>query len=82
VTKNKIKEIMEICMKERVPCRVFLYYDVYYRYYIPLLISGKLFLGAEEDDFIIDGYHIRRFKDVTKAQIKDDMCNKILKKKV
>jgi hypothetical protein len=80
VTKNKIKEIAMACMKDKALCRIFLRYDINYRYYIPLLISDKLFLGAEEDDFILDGYAIRRFKDVTKAQIKDDICNKILKK--
>lgn len=80
MTKVEIKEIVASCMNEKTICRIFLRYDISYRYYIPLFISDKLFLGAEEDDFIIDGYHIRRFKDITKAQIKDDMCIEILKR--
>ncbi|MEA4846829.1 MAG: hypothetical protein VB106_06305 [Clostridiaceae bacterium] len=78
MTKAKIKEIVTACMKNRVLCRVFLRYNAYYTYYFPLLASDKLFLGAKEDDFILDGYTVRQFKDVTKAQIKNDMCNEIL----
>jgi hypothetical protein len=33
-----------------------------------------LFLGAAEDDFILDGYAVRRFRDITKAEIKNDIC--------
>ncbi len=58
-------------------CRVFLKYDPNYRYYFPLIVEERLFLGAEEDDFILDGYSIRRFKDVVKAEIKDDKCLEI-----
>lgn len=78
MTKTKIKEVVANCLIQKKLCRVFLRYDINYRYYFPLIYSDKLFLGAEEDDFILDGYAIRRFKDVTKAQIKDDMCEKIL----
>lgn len=78
MTKAEIKDIVENCRKEKKVCRVFLRYDVNYRYYFPLLVNDKLFLGAEEDDFLIDGYAIRRFRDVTKAQIKNDLCATIL----
>ena len=78
MTKTKIKEIINIGLTQKKLCRIFLKYDVNYRYYFPLLCSNELFLGAEEDDFILDGYSIRRFKDVVKVQIKDDMCEKIL----
>ena len=79
VTKTKIREIINTGLTQKKLCRVFLRYDTNYRYYFPLICNDKLFLGAEEDDFILDGYCIRRFKDVTKVQIKNDMCNKILK---
>ena len=67
-------------MKDRALCRILLRFDVNDRYYLPLLIGDKLFLGAEDDDFILDGYTVRHFRDVTKAQTKNDMYNKILKK--
>ena len=34
---------------------------------------------TEEDDFIIDGFAIRRFCDLTKVQIKEDKCIEIIK---
>lgn len=78
MTKLKIKEIVKVCLKEKHLCRIFFRYDNNYRYYIPLIIGDKLFLGIEEDDFVLDGYAIRRFQDVTKTQIKDDICERIL----
>jgi hypothetical protein len=78
MTKTEIKEIVKRSIEQRSLCRMFFRYDVNYRYYFPLISNDKLFLGAEEDDFIIDGYSIRRYVDITKVQIKNDMCVKIL----
>ncbi|QVK16971.1 hypothetical protein KHQ81_08695 [Mycoplasmatota bacterium] len=77
--KSGIKEIVNRSINQRNLCRMFFRYDKHYWYYFPLYANDKLFLGAEEDDFIIDGYSIRRFVDVTKVQIKDDKCLEILK---
>ncbi|MBZ9685330.1 hypothetical protein G9F72_003065 [Clostridium estertheticum] len=79
MTKSEIKEIVNRSIEQRNLCRVFFRYDVNYRYYFPLISNDKLFLGAEEDDFILDGYSIRRYVDVTKVQIKEDKCVEILK---
>lgn len=79
MTKADIREIVAACLQQKRVCRVYLRYDINYWYYIPLIVGDKLFLGTEEDDFILDGYTVRRFKDVTKAQFRDDMCEKILK---
>ena len=57
--------------------RVYCRYDENYWYYYPNAVNARLFLGQEEDDFLLDGYHIRRIADVTKAQIKDDLCERI-----
>jgi len=78
MTKNKIREIINDGLAQKKLCRVFLKYDVNYRYYFPLICNDTLFLGTEEDDFILDGYSIRRYKDITEVQIKNDMCVKIL----
>jgi hypothetical protein len=67
-----MKEMMKQAIDPHNICRVFLKYDVNYRYYFPLLVGERLFLGAEEDDFILDGFHIRRFQDVVKTELKDD----------
>lgn len=76
--KTQIKERMRQAIEPHKICRVFLQYDAYYRYYFPLIVGERLFLGAEEDDFILDGYAIRRFRNVTKAEIKDDKCLEII----
>lgn len=75
-----MKELVSDSISKRSLCRVFLKYDINYRYYFPLLANDKLFLGAKEDDFIINGYSIRRFIDVRKIEIKDDLCITILRK--
>lgn len=77
MTKTQIKELLERAIEPHKICRVFLRYDTFYRYYFPLITGNQLFLGAEEDDFILDGYSIRRFKDVVKAEIRDDKCLEI-----
>ena len=76
--KFEIKDLIKGAIKPHNLCRVFFKYDTNYRYYFPLLVSDKLFLGAEEDDFILDGFSIRRFRDVVKVEIKDDKCLEII----
>lgn len=78
--KSEIKSIINHGIDQRNLCRIFFRYEMNYWYYFPLILSDKLFLGAEEDDFIIDGYSIRRYVDVRKVQIKEDKCLEILQK--
>ena len=66
--KEKIRKIIEEGVNFQQLCRVFFKYEEAYRYYFPLKTGEKLFLGAEEDDFIIDGYSVRRFRDIKKVQ--------------
>lgn len=80
MTKTKIKEIVNSSINQRNLCRMFFRYDINYRYYYPLISNDKLFLGTEEDDFILDGFSIRRFVDLRKLQIKNDKCNEILRR--
>ena len=77
--KSEMKEIVRAAIEPKGLCRMFFKYDFNYRYYFPFQASDKLFLGAEEDDFIIDGFSIRRFCDLTKVQIKDDKCIEIIR---
>jgi len=78
--KWEIKEIVNKCLKEKRLCRAYFNYHREYWYLVPLMVNDKLFLSAEEDDFIIDGYSIRRFRDMKKAEIKNDLCCDILLK--
>lgn len=58
-------------------CRCFFVYDPNYWYYYILDHSDKLLLGIEEDDFILDGFQIRKISDLKKVEIKDDLCKKM-----
>lgn len=80
MTKSEIKENISACFNQRQLCRISLRYEGYDRYYFPLITSEKLFLGAEENDFLLDGYALRRFRDITKAEMKNDFCQEILVK--
>ncbi len=79
MTKKEIKKIISDAIGTKALCRVYMNFDPYYFYYYPLKMSNRLFLAAEEDDFILDGYTIRRFRDVKKTELKDDLCAEINK---
>lgn len=76
---EKIKLITS-AVNSKMMCRIFLKYNHYYSYHFPLVSSDKLFLSANEDDFIIDGFSIRRFCDIKKVEYKDDKCVEIIKR--
>ncbi len=78
--KSEIKKLINTAVTSKELCRIFFRYAHYYSYHIPLLTSEKLFLSADEDDFLINGFSVRRFCDITKAEIKDDKCAEIIKK--
>ena len=77
--KSEIKALVASALEQKNLCRIFFKYDINYRYYFPLITSDKLFLGANEDDFILDGFSIRRFCDVKKAEIRNDKCLEIIR---
>lgn len=58
-------------------CRCWFKYNDFYRYFYILDYSEKLFFGAIEDDFILDGFEINRLSDIDKIEVKDDGCIKI-----
>lgn len=60
-------------------CRCYFRYDPNYFYFYPVGISDKLLFGILEDDFILDGFQIKRISDLTKIELKDDLCVQINK---
>lgn len=60
MTKKEVLELLRQAKSPRQRCRVYLKEEPYYRHYYPLKVSERLFLGAEEDDFILDGYCVYR----------------------
>ena len=57
--------------------RMYFKYDEDYWYYYPNAVNERFVLGQEENDFELDGYHIRKISDLTKAEIKEDLCEQI-----
>ena len=71
-------ELLQHSLEEKPLLRLYLKYDAYYTYWFPFGVSQKLLLAAKEDDFIIDGFSIRRISDIKKIEFKDDKCSEIL----
>lgn len=69
--KSDIKELINKSIEQRQLCRVKFDYDENTWFVFPLLTNDKLFLCVNEDDFIFNGYSIRRFKDVEKAEYQE-----------
>ena len=74
--KNQKIEILNECIKTPRNARVYFEFDPDYYYYYPNAANGKFFVGQEENDFLLDGYHIRRITHIKKAEIKDDLCTR------
>lgn len=77
--KANMIELFQQSAEQKSLIRLLLKYDAYDTFWVPFGASEKLFLVAKEDDFIIDGFSIRRFRDVKELECKDGKCNKILK---
>ncbi len=74
VTKQEMRNTMLSCIDPHKLCRVFMKYDQNYFYYFPLKVNDHFFLGVKEEDFILNGYCIRRCRDVVKVEVRDDIC--------
>ena len=70
--KTEVIELFRNSIETKQLIRLYLKYDAYYTHWFPLGASEKLFYVLEEDDFTINGFSIRRFRDVKKLEIKDD----------
>jgi len=78
--KSEIKNLINTAINTQGMCRVLFKYDMNYSYFFPIKSSERLFLAAVEDDFILDGFSIRKFCDVKAAELKNDKIVEIMKK--
>lgn len=62
-------------------CRCYFEYHANYWYFYILDYSEKFLFGIEENNFLLDGFQIRKISDLKKIEIKDDLCTKINKDK-
>ncbi len=72
-------ELLQRGIDEIVICRCYFTYDQNYFYYYPNAVNDKFILGQEENDFLLDGYCIRKMSHLKKVEIKDDKCSEINK---
>ena len=78
MTKKDMRALFEASIGKNKLLRAYLHGDGSYWYFIPLRVSERLYLAAVEDDFILDGFTVRRFRDLDRLQVKDDKCVEIL----
>lgn len=58
-------------------CRCYFTYDENFYYYYPNAVNEKFLMGQEENDFLLDGYCIRKISQLKKVELKNDLCNAI-----
>lgn len=75
--KQEKLDIIQKAIEKPQICRCYFTYDDVYFYYYPNAVNEKFLLGQEEDDFLLDGYCIRKISQLKKVEIKDDKCNEI-----
>ena len=75
--KEKKISLLKECADSKKIARVYSNYDSNYYYFYPNEVSDKYLLAQEENDFQLDGFHIRKISQITKVEIKDDLCSEI-----
>ena len=77
--KSDIKLLINNSVEQRKLCSVKFDYDDITWFVFPLSANDKLFLCANEADFIINGYSIRRFKDVKETEYQEGKILSMIK---
>lgn len=77
--KSEMKELVLSAIETKTLCLMSFKYALCRLHCFPFQMSDRFFLGAKHDDFSIDGFEIRRFCDMTKAELNNDRRNEILK---
>lgn len=70
-------DLIQQGIDEKEICRCYFSYEPSYFYCYPNAVNEKLIMGQEEDDFLLDGYFIRKISHLKKVEIKTDKCNVI-----
>lgn len=77
---------MDICkdyLKEAINphqmVRFLFHYSEFDRYFFPLAVGEALFLCAEENDFLLDGFTVRRIRDVERIEPREGIYTEIMR---
>lgn len=75
--KQEKLDLIQSAIEKPQLCRCKFSYDDNCSYYYPNAVNEKFLLGQEEDDFLLDGYCIRKISQLKKVEIKNDLYNVI-----
>ncbi len=70
-------DVIQQGIREKEICRCYFSYDLGYLYCYPNDVNDRFILAQEEDDFILDGYFIRKISHLNRVEIRTDYCNAI-----
>ena len=70
-------DVIQQGIREKEICRCYFSYESAYFYCYPNAVNDRFILGQEEDDFLLDGYFIRKISHLKKVEIRMDHCNAI-----
>ena len=76
--KFEITAVLEEACRQTLLCHMFLKADPNCYSCFPIKTSEDLFLYMDEQDFRLDGYVVRRLKDIIEINSKTDLTNDIL----
>ncbi|MBO4687144.1 MAG: hypothetical protein J5636_01390 [Clostridiales bacterium] len=76
--KFEITAVLEEACRQTLLCHMFLKADPNCYSAFPIKANEELFLYADEQDFRLDGYVVRRLKDIVEINSKTDITNDIL----
>lgn len=78
MNKKDMVDLIASCLGAGRMVRTYFRYDEdSWYYYYPTAVNERFLVGQEEDDFQLDGYHIRKISDLVKAEIRSDLCEQI-----
>lgn len=76
ICKDYLKEAIE---PQRM-VRILFHYAEFDRYFFPLAVDKELFLCTEESDFLLDGFTIRRIRDVERIEPREGIYTEIMRR--
>jgi len=77
--KEEISNIIKASINTYDICKIDFKYSKYSLYCYLINQSEELFYELEEDDFLVDGFEIRRIKDIKNIEVQNSICTKINK---
>ena len=77
-TLEEIRMTLKTAMMPRQLVNIEFCYTDYDRYFFPLAMDDALFLCAEENDFLLDGFTVRRIRDVKRIEVREGIYSKIM----